>query len=270
MLAKRKCLSEGSDAFTLTELLAVIAILALLAALLLPALSAAKGKGRQAFCLSNHRQLALTWLIYAGDNGERVAQNGYVPDRGDSRNLMWVQGYYNLDGSRTDSTNTALLLDARYAQFAPYLRVIRVYRCPADTSSVTNGTKRFRRPRSVGMNWQWGFRKDSRRSPAGQTLATTTAATIPSRALLFTDVSSLSICWPFFGIEEHETFFMLPGLYHANSAGVSFADGHAHLKRWRDARTFEPPAAGNFQWHRHDWTSTANRDLAWLQEHSGR
>lgn len=58
--------------FTLIELLVVIAIIAILAALLLPALAAAKKKATQAACLSNQKQLAAGWMMYASDNSEMV------------------------------------------------------------------------------------------------------------------------------------------------------------------------------------------------------
>lgn len=75
-LRRRPAARPRPRAFTLIELLAVIAIVALLIGILLPALSAARRAGITAACLSNIRQIEIAHTLYMGDNKEYFIDAG--------------------------------------------------------------------------------------------------------------------------------------------------------------------------------------------------
>ena len=58
--------------FTLIELLFVITIIIILAALLLPALTAAKNKAKQAVCANNLKNVGTATMLYAQDQNEWI------------------------------------------------------------------------------------------------------------------------------------------------------------------------------------------------------
>ncbi len=67
---------NSAAAFTLLELLIVIAIMMVLAGLLLPALARVKAKARSVDCLSNLKQWGVATHLYVGDHDDFLPRDG--------------------------------------------------------------------------------------------------------------------------------------------------------------------------------------------------
>jgi prepilin-type N-terminal cleavage/methylation domain-containing protein/prepilin-type processing-associated H-X9-DG protein len=253
--------------FTLIELLVVIAIIAILASLILPALTQAKAQARRTQCISNERQLELTWLIYTEDYNEMLVPNGAKSPGDTEKNTLWVLGdYHNFPPA---FTNQIYLLDPRYAAFASYLKHRGVYKCPSDQTSFIQSRKRFvPQVRSYAINNYVGTTPSimERISSKYRTFNKTSDFSSPASIFVFQDVNPQNLCTPAFQVfmpgNGGDTFFHYPATHHARSGVVGFADGHVETHRWVDPRTFKTAPMG--QKVPHNTASPNNKDLAWI------
>lgn len=71
----RQVKKPGRLAFTLVELLVVLAIIATLAGLLLPALSRAKGEAWGVACLNHLKQVGIAMVLYSDENGDALPRS---------------------------------------------------------------------------------------------------------------------------------------------------------------------------------------------------
>lgn len=109
-------------AFSLVELLLVVAILAVLLSILLPALQGARRQAQAAVCGGNLRQLALANLGYAGEHGGRLCPGA---------SNMATTNLHRWHGVR-DKANAPF--DGARGPLAPYLGAdAGIRRCPGFT-----------------------------------------------------------------------------------------------------------------------------------------
>jgi prepilin-type N-terminal cleavage/methylation domain-containing protein len=238
---------HSGKGFTLIELLVVIAIIAILAAMLLPALSRAREKGRQTKCLNNLRQLVLCEIMYASDNRGVLAEN--QPTIAMSKN-SWIQGdmsdnpgvYGQVTPGVFDSTNVLGLVSGK---FWVYNSSAALYRCPSDPSQRDNVPK----VRSYSMSGWVGTDRTGRGGfGAGNALYRSylkeSDLTLPgsARTWVLIDEHELSINdgWFFVDMTGARAFADFPATRHNRGFALSFLDGHSEIFKLHDARSSWP------------------------------
>jgi type II secretory pathway pseudopilin PulG len=218
----------------LIELLVVIAIIAILAAMLLPALANAKDRALRTQCLSNHRQLLLTWTFYQQDNEGRLPSNirGTPPP---GSGLNWVES--TVHGATTAFIDPGAFIDPKRAAFAVYWKNPAIYSCPAERSYYTVGGKRVPKLRSYSMNdYMNGGAQEYAPVPPVFFYRRDSDFRRAAQLFVFIESEPLSICYTPFEIptSDSQTFFTAPGGLHSRqqTGVISFADAHSETHRW--------------------------------------
>ncbi len=170
----------------------------------------------------------------------------------------------------------------------PYCgKSINIYKCPADRSMSASGrTASLPRLRTMSMlNWVGG-RGDSAGRPAAMVWSDATGPWRVYRKT--TDFIKPGASGTFVFLDEREDsinegFFVVdmdgypnspvqlvdsPASYHGGSGGLSFADGHSELHKWKSRFVLQPPLAG--QVRPYPTPDPGNPDVAWMQDHATR
>ena len=264
-------------AFTLVELLVVIAVIAILASLLLPTLAKAKANAYAAKCINNEGQLMRAWDMYADDAKGYMVPNspiGFTAARAWIDSLKGLENWgYGRNPPFPGNTNAGLL---RAGLLASYLSgQVGVYKCPADRLPSSNGE----RLRSVSMNGQMGAlgqtltnRPGNNNSPGALFVRISDLVRLqPANAIVFADESMATLQDGYLQIDTYgkgKFFPDIPANYHSGGCGIGYADGHAEVHKWTTVSLLKVPYTQRIGYpnYRIKAVTTNNADWLWWKQ----
>lgn len=235
-------------AFTLIELLVVIAIIAVLAAMLLPALSKAKGRAQSLACLNNLKELQICLHLYVLDNNDYFVPNNSVAIIGgtasDIKGLSWLPDV-NAD-TEIDPSN---IVNGLLYQ---YNTSLGIYHCPADQSTLeTPAGQPLPQIRWRSYNMSQSVNGYPQGDPGyfqiipAWTKYTEVRHPVPSELFVLIDENANTIEDAEFGNPpigspyfEQNVWWDMPSDRHNQGANLSFVDGHAERWKWKAPKIF--------------------------------
>jgi prepilin-type N-terminal cleavage/methylation domain-containing protein/prepilin-type processing-associated H-X9-DG protein len=122
-----------TQAFTLIELLTVIAIIGILASILIPVVGRVRESARATVCMSNIRQVTLGMLLFANDNDGVLPTSGGL-EEGENAATDWILWRRN----DRDIAQSAIVPHLG-GSFSP-----DIYRCPSDDTATTRQPPQYR------------------------------------------------------------------------------------------------------------------------------
>lgn len=205
------CFGHPRRAFTLIELLTVIAIMGTLAAIVLIAIGRARVSAQSAQCISNLRQLGVVSLLYAADNRGEIPYANYYKET-NTRTADKLAPYVNVKfpASSTLDANTQLPLGP--------------FRCPACEYPARPGNKAHY-GKNYWINSQLGYESDPRRT--GYRFNDIDA---PSRYYYLADAAPGTVgdqaSWQIGTLSSSHTSRLGIELRHSGKANILFMDMH--------------------------------------------
>jgi hypothetical protein len=290
--------ADQTRAFTLIDLLVVLAFLALTACLLATARAGSRPNFQGAICLNNLKQLMAAFTMYTHDYSEFFPPNPDVVTGVQGGN--WVSGSstgwmpYN-SGGNTDAGNPNFISDPKWNLLAPYIHAnTSLYRCPFDPRIAPyNGSdpsqfgQKFPVVRSISMNGGVGTKGSAagggNNSVDGPWLNGSHGHTANAPYATFGKWSDFKVARPsdiwalvdddpwtindatMSVIAASPDFVDYPNVFNNNSTAFSFADGHGETHKWRSnvfIHNSPPP--------RTTATGPAFQDWFWWASHATR